>query len=232
MKSRTHSVIVAGGTGTRFDGTLPKQFLEIHDKPLLFWTAAAFLKEPSLCSLVIVSHADWMERCDAILKDLNDHRSDVAMRCIAGGEQRQDSSRNGVKNLDSSPDDVVLIHDAARPAIDDGLIQRIIRAASLTGAAIPVIPQADSMIRFENGIALDYPDRSKFRRVQTPQGFKYRIILDAHESALQAGFNNAPDDGCLAIQAGYPVAAVDGGLKNLKVTRKEDLEVIRIFLKA
>ncbi len=223
-----HAVIVAGGVGNRFQQQLPKQFTDLNGQPVLLFSIQQFLELQGLRQLVIVSHPDWMEKSCEIL----DGTAPGLVQCkvVAGGRFRQTSVYNGIKALHFQPRDIVFIHDAARPLVTPALIQRILNAATTVGAAVPVLPAVDSLVELENGLINRYLRRDSVSKVQTPQAFKAEIIQTAHALALQNGIENAPDDGFLVQHAGYPVAGVPGDPRNLKITRWEDMEIVRNHL--
>ncbi len=221
-----YAVIVGGGTGNRFGSSIPKQFVTVMDQPVISWTVRSFLAVPGLTGLVIVCHRDWTGFCRDSMESLTTKFPGTAITVIEGGAERQESARIGVDNIQCLPNSPVLIHDAARPLIIPDLIGRILNATRTAGAAIPVIPHSDSIVAVENGMVMEYPDRETSGRVQTPQGFQYRIIREAHDLAVKSRVSRAVDDGSLVLNAGYPVAVVDGDTRNIKITREEDLDII------
>jgi 2-C-methyl-D-erythritol 4-phosphate cytidylyltransferase len=222
-----HGIIVAGGTGSRFGSGKPKQFYLLHEKPVLYWSIHTFSKIKSLKSLVIVSHAEWITEVHKILCTFKN--VDFPISIVEGGEFRQDSSRNGVMAVKSKSEEIILIHDAARPLATCDLIHRVLQGARSVGAAIPVVAISDSLVFHEHGIVADYPDRTSFSVVQTPQGFRSDRIREAYEIALHDGEINAPDDGSLILRIGYPVAVVPGDQRNIKLTHIGDIPILEKY---
>lgn len=219
---RFHVVIVAAGSGNRFGALKPKQFCTLGDKPVLRWSIDAFAVFETLESLVVACHPDWMDEAESIASS-----SPVSNRItvVPGGESRQDSCRLGLETLSGDPRAPVLIHDAARPWISPKLIESILASlASGCSAVIPVIEVTDSVIIHHNNIVIDYPDRSSIARVQTPQGFRLGVILEAHRFAVRRGIRTFTDDGAVALEAGYAIAVVPGDPDNRKITVPEDIE--------
>jgi 2-C-methyl-D-erythritol 4-phosphate cytidylyltransferase len=146
---------------------------------------------------------------------------------VAGGPTRQSSARLGLAAVAPDPDDVVLVHDAARPLADAALIRRVVDAV-LAGAdgAVPVVPVVDTIAVVEAGLVTDVGDRARQRVVQTPQGFRARVLEAAHRAAAAAGELDASDDGGLVLRhvSGSRIAAVAGDPRNIKVTVASDLE--------
>jgi 2-C-methyl-D-erythritol 4-phosphate cytidylyltransferase len=230
MKHRVHAIVVAGGLGVRFGAEKPKQFLEILGKPVLYWSVAAFFEFPAVDSITIVSHLDWIATSREILGYFKPGAK--VLECVPGGRERQESARLGIESLNADENDIVLIHDAARPVIAQQLIDQVIISARSVGAAIPVIRNTDSLIHHESGLVIDYLDRNLTAQVQTPQGFRFRIIQHAHLCALENNIRNACDDGSLVLAAGYPVAAVSGELSNIKMTTRADLPIIQSHIQS
>lgn len=211
-------MIVAGGRGARAGRDLPKQYRRLGKTPVLRRTVEAFLRHPDIASVRTVIHADDAARCADALAGLD------VLAPVIGGDERQDSVRFGLRSLSDIDPAWVLIHDAARPFVADGLISRVLAALSAAPAAIPALPVVDTLKRAESGGA----DRSRVGetvsriglfRAQTPQGFRYRSILAAHERA--AG-RNLTDDAAVAEAAGLEVAIVDGDEDNVKLTTADD----------
>jgi 2-C-methyl-D-erythritol 4-phosphate cytidylyltransferase/2-C-methyl-D-erythritol 2,4-cyclodiphosphate synthase len=141
----------------------------------------------------------------------------------SGGATRQASVLAGLEALAKHKPDIVLIHDAARPFVSEGVISRAIDAASRTGAAIPAVPVTDTIkITGESGNVEDTPDRSRLRIAQTPQSFRFDIILEAHRRAAKDGRSDFTDDAAIAEWAGLTVATFEGDVANMKLTTPED----------
>src|SRR5690606_3903812 len=142
---------------------------------------------------------------------------------VHGGATRQDSVRAGLEALAADAPAVVLIHDAARAFVTADVIARAIAAADATGAAIPVIPVADTIkVTGDDGVVVDTPERARLRIAQTPQAFRFAAILDAHRKAAREGRHDFTDDAALAEWAGLTVATFEGDAANMKLTTAED----------
>lgn len=209
------ALIVAGGSGQRFGAERPKQYLDLAGKPVLRRTVEAFLGHPQVTGVRVVIDPTWRDAYDAALSGL------ALPDPVAGGASRQDSVRNGLEALaaDGAPD-LVLIHDAARPLIDADTIAAVIAALDGTPGAIAAVPVADTLKR-GSGDAIDGTvDRDGLWRAQTPQGFRFPAILEAHRAA--AGLS-LTDDAAVAERAGLTVALVPSKEDNFKVTTPDDL---------
>jgi 2-C-methyl-D-erythritol 4-phosphate cytidylyltransferase len=224
-------LLAAAGAGTRFGGELPKQYTDMDGKPMIVRAAEAFEKCAFVDEIYAVADADYMELCAGVLSD-SKYRLDKYRGTVAGAEVRQESVRLGLESLPAEEEDIVLIHDAARPFVQEDVILRVIEAAVEHGAAIACVPVTDTIYEVaEDSVSDGYgsgkwlgatPSRERLMAVQTPQGFRYGIVKTAHERAKQDGFL-ATDDGTLAKRYGGEVRIVDGDPCNIKVTNPGDI---------
>jgi 2-C-methyl-D-erythritol 4-phosphate cytidylyltransferase/2-C-methyl-D-erythritol 2,4-cyclodiphosphate synthase len=214
------AVVVAGGRGVRAGGSTPKQFLELAGRSVLQRSAEALAAHPDVQDLVVVLPEAWVDRGAELVGKLR-----VPCRCVAGGARRQDSVRAGFAAIDARAD-VVLVHDAARPFVTPEVIDRVIAAASTTGAAIPCVPVTDTVKRADDRgaerVVLKTVPREALWLTQTPQGFRRDVL--ARAVADGAGEVEATDEARLVELAGGSVAIVDGDRRNTKLTTAEDIE--------
>ncbi|MBP2298443.1 bifunctional 2-C-methyl-D-erythritol 4-phosphate cytidylyltransferase/2-C-methyl-D-erythritol 2,4-cyclodiphosphate synthase [Azospirillum picis] len=213
------ALIVAGGSGQRFGAERPKQYLALAGKPVLRRTVEAFLHHPQVTAVRVVIDPSWREAYETAVAGLG------LPGPVAGGASRQDSVRNGLEAIAADgPADLVLIHDAARPLVDAGTIDRVIGALDTMAGAIAAVPVADTLKRAGAGagpaVVADTVDREGLWRAQTPQGFRFPDILAAHRAA--AGLS-LTDDAAVAERAGLAVALVPAKEENFKVTTPDDL---------
>jgi 2-C-methyl-D-erythritol 4-phosphate cytidylyltransferase len=213
-------VIVAAGQGTRIGSETPKQYLEIAGVPMLLRSVRPFARHPAVAHVVIVLRPSDAARPPAWLAGCLGE----ALSVVAGGAERGDSVAAGLAALPSGCR-IVLVHDAARPFVDQPLIDRIIDAARSGEAAVPALPVTDTIKRVDPGdpsrIAGTVP-RDQLRSVQTPQGFPRNLLVAAHARAREAGVSGT-DDAALVELAGDPVRLVPGDPRNFKVTTADDL---------
>ncbi len=208
------ALIVAAGTGQRFGAERPKQYLDLAGRPILRHTVEAFLRHPQVSAVQVVINPAFRDLYATAVAGLG------LPEPVAGGASRQDSVRNGLERLAESAPDLVLIHDAARPLIDEATISAVIAALDAQPAAIAAVPVADTLKRGHDGLVADTVDRSGLWRAQTPQGFRFPDILAAHRAA--AGLE-LTDDAAVAERAGLPIALVPAKEENFKVTTPDDL---------
>ena len=209
------ALIVAGGSGQRLGAERPKQYLDLAGRPVLRRTVEAFLRHPQVDGVRVVIDPAWRDAYDAAVAGLG------LPDPVAGGASRQDSVRNGLEALaaDGAPD-LVLIHDAARPLIDEATIDAVIAALGDRPGAIAAVPVADTLKRGSDGTISATVDREGLWRAQTPQGFRFPAILEGHRAA--AGLS-LTDDAAVAERAGLAVALVPSKEDNFKVTTPDDL---------
>jgi 2-C-methyl-D-erythritol 4-phosphate cytidylyltransferase / 2-C-methyl-D-erythritol 2,4-cyclodiphosphate synthase len=212
------AVIVAGGSGIRAGGSLPKQYQLVGGKPVIRWTLEAFLSHPLITAVQTVighGHEQLFGNATEGLRDL--------LAPVVGGGTRQDSCRTGLEACSVHKPQKVLIHDAARPFLSADLISSVIRELDHAPAVIPGLPVADTMKFAPAGIIERTVDRSSLWFVQTPQGFVFDKILNAHRAALVDGKTTFTDDAAVAEYAGMPVQIVAGEQKNRKLTTSHDI---------
>ena len=223
---RTITIIVAGGSGTRFGAQLPKQFLMLGDKPILMRTIEAFGENRDGSFDVIVTlPADqivlWRQLCEK-------YGFAVPHRVVAGGETRWHSVKNALDSIgDVAGVDVIAVHDGVRPLATANLIRRVLEAARRDGAAIPVVPLNDSVRQLAGDGTSHALDRSLLRAVQTPQAFDARLLIEAYRQPFAPTFT---DDASVVERYGHHVTLVEGEPQNLKITRPMDLALAEYLL--
>ena len=208
------AVIVAAGRGSRFGGPLPKQYAGLKGSAVLRETVQVFLRYPRPVSILVVIHPDDRALYDDAVSGL------ALLPPVHGGATRQDSVRLGLEALDAAPQDIVMIHDAARALLDSATIDRAIAALATNDAALVAIPVRDTIKRESAGQVSATIDRENLWRAQTPQAFRYDRILAAHRGAIGLDLT---DDAAVAEKAGMKVALVMGSEDNFKITTMDDL---------
>jgi len=218
MTGTVAAIVVAGGRGERAGGEIPKQYRDIAGEPMIRPTLRAFLNHAQITLVQPVIHRDDERLYRAATADLKKLSPPVS-----GGATRQASVRAGLEALATRAPELVLIHDAARPFVSVGLIERAIIAGRTTGAAVPGVAVADTVKTIDaSDHVAETLDRSRLRVVQTPQVFAFDLILKAHRRAAEAGIESFTDDAALAEWAGHRVSVFEGEAGNVKVTTSED----------
>lgn len=223
------ALIPAAGAGRRMEATINKQYLELAGRPVLSRTLAIFEQHPAIDRILIITPADEIAYCQREIVDNGGLRKIAAI--VPGGMERQDSVLNGLRASGCAPDDLVLIHDGARPLLSFELIDAVIAAAHNHDACLAAVPAKDTIKRVAHGRVIDTPERSQLWLAQTPQAFRFAVINAAHERAASEGFR-ATDDAQLVEWNGHPVVVVPGSYRNLKITTPDDLPVAAALLSA
>lgn len=218
--NRNCAIVVAGGRGTRMKKSVNKLFLCLNNKPILAYTLDAFENNPSISKIILVAAEDEVEYCrkEIVLK----YSISKVNKIVTGGESRQQSVFNGLKAIKDNCN-IVLIHDGARPFIDDRIIEDGIRYANVYGAcACGVEPKDTIKIRDSSGFSKYTPKRSELFCVQTPQCFKLDIIVKAHQDLSKKNVV-VTDDTSLVELCGNKVFLYEGSYNNIKITTPDDL---------
>ena len=222
---RKYAVIVAGGSGTRMGGGIPKQFRRLKDRPVLWWSMKAFHDENPDTELILVLPSQFISLWSDYFTTLPSQER-FEHNVTSGGENRTESVINGLKLVDSK-DALVAIHDGARPLVSPEMIRRGWEACLQTGAAVPVIPVTDSLRMLYGDDENKSVDRAKYVAVQTPQVFDVGILKGAYEKAEGIIFT---DDASVVEKAGYKITLFRGSENNIKVTNPGDLEMISLLM--
>jgi 2-C-methyl-D-erythritol 4-phosphate cytidylyltransferase len=233
-RPRAIAAVLAGGTGSRMGSPLPKQFIEVGGKPVLQHTLEAFEAAPDIDTVIVVTAAGYRERVLALALECAPKVADV----VDGGETRADSSRAAIDwaMARAGADARILLHDAARMLVPGRVIADVVRALDDCDAVTAAMPSSDSVIEAASSASGETVaaslDRSRLRRVQTPQGFRLGTIAEAYgRSASDPAFT--PTDDCsvvLRFLPDVPVRVVGGAERNLKVTTPVDLVVAEALL--
>lgn len=212
--NETCAIIVAAGRGTRLPGDLPKQYLRLDGQALLRHSLARLTKNPSIDKARAVIHPDDLELYGEAAEGLD------LLPPVFGGATRQESVLRGLESLSDLSPSKVLIHDGARPFASEALIARVAGALDAHEGAIAALPVTDTLKREDNHRVAGTVDRQGLWRAQTPQGFRFASILEAHRAADGL---NLTDDAAVAEAAGMEVALVEGDEDNFKVTTPQDV---------
>ncbi|WP_315168334.1 2-C-methyl-D-erythritol 4-phosphate cytidylyltransferase [Metaclostridioides mangenotii] len=212
-------VVVAAGNGKRMNIGINKQFIKLGEKEVIAHTIQVFYINKDIDEIVVCIKPEEEEYfVDNIINKYNFKGVKIAY----GGKERQDSIYNGLKKLDEKCN-IVLIHDGARPFVDDKIIAESIEEAKIKKAVVVGVPVSDTIKIVKNGEIESTPDRSLLWAAQTPQVFEYNTIKKAYEDAYESGFYGT-DDSMLVERIGQKVSMVMGSHKNIKITNQEDLK--------
>ena len=230
----TSALIFAGGTGSRMNTkTLPKQFLELHGKPIIIHTIEHFEDHPAVSDIVVVCVDGWLDYCRDLLARFNIKK---VSQVVPGGETGQMSIFNGLSVLREkykNDDDYVLIHDGVRPLIDGGIISKNIEAAKKYGAAITVKPVIETVIQVDEADVINQViERSTCQTAVAPQTFALSKIHSLHLKAQAENQFDMTDSATLARYIGLPLHTVMGGSENIKITTPSDFYIFRAIYEA
>ena len=217
-------VILMAGLSTRFGGPKNKQLCLLNNKPIFSYSIDAFSSSKIIDKLVIVVNKD---NKDVVTKYLNEKNIKASM--ILGGKTRQESVENALSSLKCDAEDIVIIHDGARPLVDDIIIKEVGKAAKKYGAATTYLEAIDTIaVKSDKDEIKEFIERTAVAQIQTPQAFKFGLLNEAHKNAIN---NKATDDCSLVMALNKPVKLVKGDKKYHKVTTKEDIIYLEGLLK-
>lgn len=249
---KVYAVILAAGSGKRMGTTEKKQFLELHGKPLFYYAFEAFSMHPSVDGVVMVTaEEDIPYMRELLLAALEESSHDGAYMMdrmkgfVAGGRERSDSVRNalhylktGLRNTDGAEESVVLIHDGARPFIEQSVVDNVLTEAA-EHAVIPAVPVKDTVrVVNQEGEVTETPERSSLYAVQTPQGFPLSMLCRAYagldeEREAGEGIPVLTDDAMLVERyLKEKLKVVEGSYRNMKITTEEDLLLAELYLRS
>jgi len=226
------ALIFAGGTGQRMNARAkPKQFLELHGKPIIIYTLEHFEFHPEIDRILIVCLESWMSE---LQHRLNQYGFEKIFQVIPGGNGGHESIYKGLKALESvcKPDDIVLIHDGVRPLINEELISENIANAKISGAVITAEPASESLIYSQNGQHVDkVPHRSSMYVAKAPQTFQYGLIWELYQRAYSEGIPTV-DSSHLCSLYDVEMQLVRSTPNNIKITTPADYYIFRALYEA
>jgi 2-C-methyl-D-erythritol 4-phosphate cytidylyltransferase len=220
------AIIPAGGSGLRTGTSTPKQFLKFHGKELIAYTIEVFQYSPLVDEIIVAVNHSYI---DFINKLKLKYKLKKISMVVEGGNERQDSVYNALSVLHLRKNDLVAVHDAARPLLSKEVLNKAIETAKKKGNAVVSIKARDTLLETNDNL-YKYPDRSNIYYIQTPQIFKYDQLKSAFEFAYKNNFCGT-DESMLMQKAGYKLNLVEGSLINFKVTTADDLLILKKLLK-
>ncbi|MEQ2528933.1 2-C-methyl-D-erythritol 4-phosphate cytidylyltransferase [Robertmurraya yapensis] len=218
-------IIPAAGQGKRMGAGKNKLLLELNDVPVLIHTLRVFEQDPQCEGMILAISPEDEESFRKLLERYNIQK---VSSLVYGGKERQHSVYNGL--MAASTDDVILVHDGARPFIDIKFIHELVEVAKDDGAAVVAVPVKDTIKRVQHNEVVETVDRSSLWAIQTPQAFRISILKEAHKRAQEADFLGT-DEASLVERLPYPVKIVEGSYDNIKLTTKEDLYFAEAILR-
>lgn len=230
-----YALIIAGGSGTRMGQSIPKQFINIYDKPILIYTLEGFQKHPLIDAIEVVCIDGWHDVLWAYAKQYNITKLKWV---VPGGKTGQESIRNGVYNLEDkcNGDDLVIIHDGIRPMVDESVLTDVIKVAKEKGNAVTSLPYNEQIfvVNPENPeTTKQYIPRETLRRVSTPQAYRFDLLDKSYHRAFaeEIGIYGSSYTNTMMVELGETLHFAAGSDKNIKLTTKDDLELFKGYLR-
>lgn len=214
-------IIPASGSGTRFKGKTPKQFVRIEGKELIVLTLEKFNSIGKINSILISTQKKFFGK---IIRLVLEKKMNKVTKIVEGGERRMDSVYNALMNINCRKNDFIIIHDAVRPFVSRSLIERLIKETKKFNAVIPGTPINDTVKRTDKKfIVQNTIPRENLFSIQTPQAFRYDILMKSFEKAYSENFTGT-DEAAIVEYAGYKIKLIEGDSVNIKVTTREDFK--------
>ncbi len=228
------AVIIAGGSGQRMGQDIPKQFLNVFDKPILIYTLEGFQKHPQIDLIEVVCIDGWHEVVWAYAKQFNISKLKWV---VSGGASVQESIRNGVYNLEATcgEDDIVIVHDGIRPLVDETVLSDVIIKCRQYGNAVTSLPYNEQIFVADDEIStMKYIPRDTLRRVSTPQAYRFGKLNWAYHEAFRrdVGIRGSSYTNTMMVELGERLYFAAGSEKNIKLTTKDDLEMFKVYLQS
>lgn len=228
------AIIIAGGAGHRMGQDIPKQFINVYDKPVIIYTLEGFQKHPMVDAIEVVCIDGWHDVLWAYARQFN---IDKLKWIISGGDTGQESIRNGVFNLKGkvSDDGIVIIHDGIRPLVDATVLTDVIKTAQTYGNGVTSLPYNEQIFvvsKDDDSTTTQYIPRETLRRVSTPQAYRYDKLNWAYHEAFEKeiGIYGSAYTNTMMVELGERLHFAAGSDKNIKLTTKDDLEMFKGYI--
>lgn len=230
------AIVIAGGSGSRMGQDIPKQFINVYDKPILIYTLESFEKHPQIDAIEVVCIEGWESVLKAYAKQFNITK---LKWIVKGGNTGQESIRNGVYNLEGkvNPDDNIIIHDGIRPLVEDSVLTDVILKSSKYGNGVTSMPYNEQIFVIDEEdetTTTQFIPRETLRRVSTPQAYRFDLLLEKYKEAFEKeiGIYGSHYTNTMMVELGVRLHFAAGSDKNIKLTTKDDLEMFKAHLKA
>ena len=234
-KNKVIAVVIAGGVGSRMGQDIPKQFINVYDKPVLIYTLESFQKNPLIDEIEVVCIEGWHDVLKAYAKQFG---IDKLKWVVTGGTTTQESIRNGIYNLEDkcNSSDIIVIHDGIRPLVDDEVLVDVIKKCEEHGNAVTSLPYNEQIFVVNEDdptTTIKYIPRETLRRVSTPQAYKFDLIDSKYHEAFERkiGIYGSSYANTMMVELGVKLYFAVGSDKNIKLTTKDDLEIFKSWLK-
>lgn len=225
------ALIIAGGVGNRMGQDIPKQFINVYDKPVIIYTLEAFQKHPNINEIYVICLEGWHDILRAYAKQFEITKLKGVFN---GGASAQESIRNGVMGMQAKDDDIVIIHDGVRPLVDASVLSDVIAKAQEFGNAVTSMPYNEQIfVKKDDASTVQYIPRDTLRRVSTPQAYKYSKLVWAYKKAFEEniGIGSSSYTNTMMVDLGETLYFAAGSDRNIKLTTKDNLEIFKAYLK-
>ena len=229
------ALVIAGGVGARMGQDIPKQFINVYDKPILIYTLESFQKHPLVDAIEVVCIDGWHDIVWAYAKQFNINK---LKWIVPGGQTGQESIRNGVYNLEKVADknDTIIIHDGIRPLVEPSVLTDVISKCQKYGNAVTSMPYNEQIFvvnKDDETVTTQYIPRETLRRVSTPQAYRFELLDSKYHEAFEKeiGIYGSSYTNTMMVELGETLHFAAGSDKNIKLTTKDDLEMFKAYLK-
>lgn len=227
------AIVIAGGVGNRMAHDIPKQFINVNDKPIIIYTLEEFQKHPEVEAIEVVCLDGWHDVLKAYAKQFNITKLKWV---VSGGATGQESIRNGVYNLEGkcNDNDIIIIHDGIRPLVEEEVLSDVIIKCKEYGNAVTSMPYNEQIfIKDDEYTTTKYIKRETLRRVSTPQAYKFGKLNWAYHEAFEKeiGIHGSSYTNTMMVDLGETLYFAAGSDKNIKLTTKDDLEIFKALMK-
>lgn len=229
------AIVIAAGSGQRMGQDIPKQFINVYDKPVLIYTLESFQRHPQIDAIEVVCLDGWLDVVRAYARQFNITK---LKWIIPGGATGQESIRNGVYNLEGTAgkEDLIVVHDGIRPLMDAAILTDVLLVAGKYGNAVTALPYNEQIFvvnRDDPSTTSEYIPRETLMRVSTPQAYRFDLIDAKYHEAFEKNIGVAGSNytNTMMVQLGVTLHFAAGSDKNIKLTTKDDLELFKAYLK-
>lgn len=236
MAEKVIAIIIAGGSGARMGQDIPKQFINVYDKPVLIYTLENFQNHPQVDAIEVVCLDGWHDILWAYAKQFN---IDKLKWVVSGGNSGQESIRNGVYNLEdkADPDDIIIVHDGTRPLMDSSVLSDVISKCRQYGNAVTSMPYNEQIFvvnKDDENTTTKFIPRETLRRVATPQAYKFQLLDDKYHEAFEkgVGIQGSHYTNTMMVELGVRLYLAAGSDKNIKLTTLDDIDMFKSMLKS
>lgn len=228
------ALIIAGGSGFRMGQDIPKQFLNVYNKPVIIYTLEVFQQHPDIDAIEVVCLEGWQ---NLLWANVNQFNITKLRWVVPGGNTGQESIRNGIYNLEGicKEEDIIIIHDGIRPLLENKVLSDVIKTCDVYGNAVTSLPYNEQIFVMKDEYSTSqYIPRDILRRVSTPQAYKFHKLLWAYKKAFKdsIGIHGSAYVNTLMVDLGETLYFAEGSEKNIKLTTKDDFEMFKAYLKS